>query len=182
MDFATLAIPGLVTLVGSGFGTAIVNYWLTERKAKRELRLGKLEQLFSATRKYGGIHRAALVRFHAVMLGKLPFQDAEDNYDRVGKERSDDEAYAQIQMLIDFYYPELRPQLENLRASRKSAFRIFNEFREAQLKGNPIAPFADPFYQSLEDLLDKENDICYGASALARSTLNWKIKKRFISG
>jgi len=149
MDIPTVAVTGIVTLVGSGFGTALVNYWLSERKAKREQRLAKLEQLFSATRRYGGIHRAALVRFHAVMLGKHAFQDAEDNYDRVGKERSDEEAYAQIQMLIDFYYPELRPQLEKFLSSRKSVFETFNAFREEYKRGGSVTQFAAPSRRSL---------------------------------
>lgn len=171
MDISTVIATGLVTIIGSGLGSALMNYLLAERKAKRELKRTKLEELFLSTRDYGDIHRAALVRFHGVMEGKLPFQEAEANYDKVGAERSETKMRWRIQMLIDFYFSELRPELDNLITARRSAFNIFLDFRKAHSTGQPIAVFAAPFWDALQHLADQETALCSKAAGLAKPLL-----------
>ena len=67
MDLATLAVTGLVTLIGSGFVTAVVNYWLAERKAKRDLRRTKLEELFLAFARWEKIVSGDSIVFYRLM-------------------------------------------------------------------------------------------------------------------
>lgn len=59
-------------------GTAVVNYWLTERKAKRDLRRTKLEELFLAFARWEKIVSADSIVFHRVMVGKLDYNQALD--------------------------------------------------------------------------------------------------------
>jgi hypothetical protein len=112
MHIPTVVASGLVTLVTSGLGTAVVNYWLTERKAKRDLRRTKLEELFLAFARWEKIVSADSIVFHRVMVGKLDYNQALDivNEDK----ESTEPTFDTIEMLSSLYFPELNSAFQRV--------------------------------------------------------------------
>src|SRR5690349_13017563 len=99
-------IVALLTIVMSGVASAVVTHKLNARRQDREILRQKLEQLFLAVRKYGvdlGMH---FVNYDYVMVGKLTYDQANDQHIQASakNERSFDTAT----MLIAIYFPELK--------------------------------------------------------------------------
>jgi len=88
MHIPTVVASGVVTLVTSGLGTAVVSYWLTERKAKRDLRRAKLEELFLAVTNWTKLMFIRWLTLLSVMTGKLDYNQALDQMIEGGKELS----------------------------------------------------------------------------------------------
>src|SRR5260221_13458674 len=117
MDLATVIVTGFVTLSGSGLGTAVVNYWLTERKAKRDLRRTKLEELFLAVNAWGNLMGSHSVTIHSVMIGKLEYDQANDLI--IDSLKSAEKTAGRMEMLINLYFKELKHDFEVLHESRR---------------------------------------------------------------
>jgi hypothetical protein len=106
MDVPTVIVTGLVTLVGSGFGTAIVNHYLSEKKAKRDLRRTKLEELFLALAAWTKLINSHSVAIHSVMVEKLSYDKANDLI--IDSLKSAEKTADKIEMLISLHFKELK--------------------------------------------------------------------------
>jgi hypothetical protein len=164
----TLIVSGLVTIVGSGFGTAIVNYWLGQRRAKREFMRSKLEELHQTVRSYGDIHRAAFVKYSAALRGEISFQIAIDDYEKVGGQRGDTAIRSRIELLISFYFNALTPGMKKFNDARRKMMQIFREAEDARTKGQDTSAYAPPFWEAIEVLASEEGSLCTNIARLAK--------------
>ena len=137
----------ITSVIGSGIGTAFVNYWLNQRNARRELMRSKLEELHQTVGSYGDIHRAAFSRYGAALQGDITFQTALDKYDKAAGERRDAIMRSKIDLLIPFYFPNLEPELEEFNAAKTRLLDVFRESEDARAKGEDISAYQAPFWR-----------------------------------
>jgi hypothetical protein len=147
-------------VIGSGFGTAIVNYWLGQRKAKREFMRSKLEELHQAVRSYGDNHRAAFTKYSAALSGTLSFQIAIDRYEKVRGERSDAAMRSKIELLISFYLRALEPGMKKLITARSEIIKIFQHAEDTRAKSQVTSAYATPFSDALKAFEVQEGQLC----------------------
>jgi hypothetical protein len=172
MDLATLAVTGLVTLIGSGFGTAVVNYWLAERKAKRDLRRTKLEELFLAFAGWEKIVSGDSIVFYRLMCGKIDYTQALDivNNDREGKEPTFDT----VEMLISLYFHELNSAFQRVLKSLDHLNEIRQMHKRAYERGENDPQFAKEFSGELRKFGDAEKALKGDIAQLAADVTKWK--------
>jgi surfactin synthase thioesterase subunit len=157
MDFATVAVTGLVTLIGSGFGTAIVNYWLTERKARRELRRTKLEELFLMVTDWVKAININSLTIHSAMIGDLDYNQANDLIiDHLKDSKNSKNSFANVEMLIALYFPELKADYQALHESRAQINKTTQMHKRAYKEGNNDPSFAAVLLDELKKLDGRE--------------------------
>jgi hypothetical protein len=143
MDLSTLIVTGLVTLIGSGFGTAVVGHFLAEEKARRELKRTKLEELYLAFSGWEKSVGANSITFHAVMIGKIDYNQALDivnNDPEGGRPRFDS-----VEMLISLYFPELKEDFKGVQKSLDQLNEIRQAHKRAYVAGGNDPKFATIF-------------------------------------
>jgi len=158
----SVIVTGLVTLVGSGFGTAIVNYWLTERKARRELRRAKLEELFLAVTNWTKLMWIRWLTLHSVMIGKLDYNQALDQMIEGGKEggrEAGKEGFDKVEMIISLYFPELKKSYLALDESRERANKICEVHKRAYKRGENDPKFGKDLLAELPKFTDSEKTL-----------------------
>jgi hypothetical protein len=172
MHIPTVVASGLVTLVTSGLGTAVVNYWLTERKAKRDLRRTKLEELFLAFSRWEKYLGSQSITFHAVMVEKIDYNQALDliNNDREGQEPTFDT----VEMLISLYFPELKEPFQGVLKSRDRLNGIREIHKRAYERGENDSRFAKEFSSELQKFGDAEKALKDHIAHLAADVTKWK--------
>lgn len=116
MDIPALIVTGLVTLIGSGVGTAVVNYWLAERKAERDLRRTKLEELFLAFVSWTQTATSIWISQYAV----LTRPNSEVSIPKTEDPRESGARKLELaEMLITLHFPELKGSFEAILECRQ---------------------------------------------------------------
>ena len=118
MDIPTVIVSGLVTLIGSGIGTAVVNYWLAERRARRELRRTKLEELFLAFTSWSQRVIPVWITQYAKKTGKLP-HDAANDHESEDPREAGGQKFDVVEILISLHFPELRASFQAILQCRQ---------------------------------------------------------------
>lgn len=133
---ATQIIVALATVLFGGVVSAIVQGWIASRKARKELRQQKLEELFLATNRFCNMlttHNLPMLR---AMEGKIMYDEAKElEIKNVDKQ---DNSFEIMRMLVNIYFPELSPQFKNIvdRRGRINEVRTkpnANQFRQELL-------------------------------------------------
>src|SRR5438105_6769249 len=100
----------IATILCSGVISAIVTHKLSTGRAEREFRRKKLEALFMAVHTYCNKLFTANLMWPRVMRGEIDYNQGLDIFIKNHSEK-DDSAEIAI-MLINIYFPELRPALD----------------------------------------------------------------------
>jgi hypothetical protein len=95
----------VITFISSGIGAGVVTFALNFMKAERDFLRSKLETLYLAVHKYTGLNTtiSALVMANHIKLLKEEMAN------------EDSEHVNQLVVIIDLYFPQLRPQYDEFR-------------------------------------------------------------------
>jgi hypothetical protein len=95
----------VITFISSGIGAGLVTFALNFMKAERDFLRSKLETLYLAVHKYTGLNTtiSALVMANHIKLLKEEMAN------------EDSEHVNQLVVIIDLYFPQLRPQYDEFR-------------------------------------------------------------------
>jgi len=178
MDLPALIVTGVVTLIGSGVGTAIVNYWLAERRARRELRRAKLEELFLAVTEWVKAMVGRWINIHAVMIGMIDYNQALDQMIKVGDagRETGRQGFDKVEMLISLYFPELKASHQALVESREQLNEICTKHKQAYKRGENDPRFATTLSTELRKFDDAENALKDHIARLMADVTKWKPK------
>ena len=141
----------LATILCSGVISAIVTHKLSTGRAEREFRRKKLEELFFAVHTYCNKLISANLVWPRVMSGEITYDEANElnikNHDK------QDKSYEIAQMLVNIYFPQLRPQLKAILKRRDQINQIRSEFKKIyQQRGEPCESFIKPFVAELKGM------------------------------
>jgi hypothetical protein len=175
MDLPALIVTGLITLIGSGVGTAVVNYWLAERRARRELRRTKLEELFLVVTDWVKEININSLTIHSVMIGRLDYNQANDLIiDHLKDSKSSKNSHANVEMLITLYFPELKADYQTLHESREQINKTTQMHKKAYKEGNNDPRFAAILLDELKKFDSREKAVKDHIARLASDVTKWK--------
>jgi hypothetical protein len=139
----------IATILCSGVISAIVTHKLSTSHAEREFRRKKLEELYFAVHTYCTKLFSANIMWPQVMRGEITYDEGNDliikNHDR------QDKSHDIAQMLVNIYFPELRPHLQAILKRRDQINRIHSEFKKSY-RGEPCHSFLKPFLAELSGI------------------------------
>jgi hypothetical protein len=108
----------LQVVIGSGLGAGVVTFVLNFWKAERDIRRANLERLYAAVHRY--TFSMSLV---AAQMRIGEFNPSEE----LNKSFKDAEDFDLITLLIDLYFPRLKPIFESLRRKNQDFVMIRGE-------------------------------------------------------
>jgi hypothetical protein len=151
-------IVSIATITGSGVISVIIAHKLAAGRAEREFRRKKLEEVFMAT------HRFCITLFSAnfiwtkVMSKEIDYNQALEIFieNNSGK---DDNHHDVAVMLINIYFPELKPSFNAILDRRNRINLIHRGFKEAYKQGLDCSLFLKPFHQELKGIDEDEKKL-----------------------
>jgi len=139
--FATAILTSILTLIGVWLTNNASNQRLKiqlehERKLRdEELTRDRLEELYVLSNKYLGTLVSHYLPFRMVMNGELTFNQALDMTIE-SCSRKDYEPH-RVTMLIHMYFPEIKPEFDQLMEIREKLNSIIDGYKEQYKSGNP---------------------------------------------
>jgi hypothetical protein len=144
----------IATILGSGVVSAAVSHHFTTRRAEREFRRKKTEELFLAFHGYCTLLSSQNVVWPQVMDGTLTYNQALDiNADRKDKDFAH---FENVEMLVSLYFPTLRPIWTEVLSVRDQINRIRGDFKKQYKIYGPDPSFIRPFCDTVLSLDGKE--------------------------
>lgn len=148
----TIEIVKTCIATALGGGLALFGVYLTShfdaKKRRDEMLRGRGEELYVLCDKWMNGLFAYALRLSSVMQGKLTYNQALDLEIAEGKERSLD--FVRIEMLIDVYFPSVRPAYDSAAKVRDSLNVIANEHKRAYSQGDVDGtPYLEPFLKEM---------------------------------
>lgn len=137
----------MAALLTAGF--TLIGVWITNKTTNQRLKIQldheratrneeikreKLEELYVVSNKFLSTLVVHYLPFKVVMKGEISFNKALDMVIETGSER-DFEPH-RVTMLIDLYYPELRPELDKIMSIREKLNDIVDGYKEQYKRGN----------------------------------------------
>ena len=146
----------VVTVISSGMGAGIVTFGLNTMKAERDFLRSKLEALYLAVHKYTELNAtisALLMQNHTELLRK---ELADEDYEHV----------SQLVMIIDLYFPQLRPQYDEFRKLLSQTLIISGELNvsdpEFKAKYLKICDEARKFEKAISEISRSHSLLSWG--------------------
>jgi len=143
-------IVSIATILCSGVISAIVAHKLATGQAEREFRRKKLEELYFAVHTYCGKLFSTNMVWPQVMRGEITYNDANDliikNHDK------EDKSHDTAQMLINIYFPKLRPHLTAIMQRRDRISQIRSEFKKSYERQENCDCYIKPFWEALSGI------------------------------
>jgi hypothetical protein len=137
----------IATILCSGVISAIVTHRLSTGRAEREFRRKKLEELYIAVHTYCNKLFTANIMWPRVMRGEIDYNQGLDIFIENNSEK-DNSADTAV-MLINIYFPELRPALDLILRRRDQINRITSDFKRTYQRGEPCESFLGPLLGEL---------------------------------
>ena len=135
----------IVSIATSGVVSAIVTHYLATGRAEREFRRKKLEELFMAIHTFCTKLFSANIIWPRVMHGEITFDEGTAF---VINNLGDRDKSADIAaMLVNIYFPELRPGFQTILQRRDQINDVYSEFKQAFQRGEPCVRFIKPFLE-----------------------------------
>ena len=139
MDALT-AIGGLFTILASGVTSTIVTYRLNRSKDQFVFMREKAEALYLAADEYGKMLGGYTLNFLAVAESRLDWNQMQDLQNaHMAKERKHGGA-EMMTMLVELYYPTLKPKLDALAEARKDFNKSTFEAKRAYRANGSLEP------------------------------------------
>jgi hypothetical protein len=143
-------IVSVATILCSGVVSAVITHKLSAGLAEKEFRRKKLEELYFALHTYCGKLFSTNMVWPRVMRGEITYNDANDliikNHDK------EDKSHDVAQMLVNIYFPQLRPQLEAIIQRRDRINQIRSAFKKAYERQENCDRFIKPFWDELSGI------------------------------
>jgi hypothetical protein len=140
-------IISIATILCSGVVSAVVTHKLSTGRAEREFRRKKLEELFFAVHTYCTKLFSRNIVWPQVMRGKISYDDANgliiQNHDK------QDKSHDVMEMLVNIYFPELRPHLLGILNRRDQINTIYGEFTKSYKRQENCECYIQPFLDEL---------------------------------
>lgn len=115
---------GVGTILASGVTSSVVTYRLNRRKDRFEFMRIKAEALYLAADEYGDILGGHSLTYYPVIKGDIDWNQMLDLQIKSGSEKREHGGAKMMTMLVDIYFPTVRPALKQVFLARDS----FNEF------------------------------------------------------
>jgi len=149
-------IVSVATILCSGVVSAVVTHKLSAGRAEREFRRKKLEELYFAVHTYCSKLFSANIVWPRVMRGQITYNEANDliikNHDK------EDKSHDIAQMLINIYFPKLRPHLQAIMQRRDQINQIHSEFKKTYERRENWDCYVEPFLAELSGIdLDEKS-------------------------
>jgi hypothetical protein len=141
-------IVSLATILSSGVLSAIVTHKLSTGRAEREFRRKKLEELFIAVHTYCNKLFSVNIVWPRVMKGEIDYNQGLELVIKNQGEK-EDSGFDAATMLVNIYFPELRPRLQAILQRRDQINQIHSEFKQSYQQGRPCGSFLKPFLAEL---------------------------------
>jgi protein-tyrosine-phosphatase len=161
----------LLTIVGSGVASAIVNYKLNTQKAHQDLLRQKLEELFSTVQSLSAIQASALRVHLPVMKEQRTFDVANALTDRYLQDERYTATAQKCDLLIALYFPMVRPTWQTWEQKRKRIIDLYKECASKMEKGQNVGDLADPYEKAIIDFENFAENVKSELAALAPSLL-----------
>lgn len=154
----TQLLVSFATILCSGVVSAWVTQRLIERRSERDFRRQKLEQLFLAFDAFRSILFAYQMQLLVAIAGQLdPKATIHTAADNMPKESND---YQMTVMLINVYFPELRPRFEDFMKTRDQLNTVWIKYIEHQKETKRHEPsFAMQFRRQMDTLHQQEETL-----------------------
>lgn len=156
MEIGSL-ITGAAGGLLSGVTVAFFTYRLNLRKEHDGLIRQKAEDLYRAFDRYDKRLSGYYIQHVPLLRGQVDYNDHLDNIIQDGKQSSDAAAHAglEVQMLVDFYFDDLKPGLTNYLTIRDDLNSVIADHRRAYKAGklfDNTTEFASKLLALLMDL------------------------------
>jgi hypothetical protein len=102
-----------------------------------ELLRDKLEELYLLLDKWLEALSLHFLPYFKVMQGRITYNDVLDLTIREGQNRDHD--FARLEVLVDLYFPSLRPSYNDITAARDQANDVLAEHKREYLRGQTMA-------------------------------------------
>ena len=150
-------VVSVATILCSGVISAIVAHKLSSGRAEREFNRKKLEELYIAVHRYCAKLFTANMVWSEVMRGKIDYNQGLELFIKSHGEK--DESQQTAMMIINIYFPQLRPSFDVILQQRDRINGIHSDFKAAYLRGEPCGSFVQPFLQELKGIDDGEKKL-----------------------
>lgn len=171
---------GIGTIVASGVTSAIVTYRLNRRKERFEFLRGKAETLYLAVDQFvKDLINHALV-FYPVLKGEMDWNQMLDLQIENGSKLSKHEGAEVMEMLVELYFPTVRPALAELFKARDDFTSITHAMkRDYKTLGYvPAEKYGAAFQRAVELINEKGDRLQSVTITAARATVGEKLIER----
>jgi hypothetical protein len=160
-------IPAAIYTTAIGAAIALVTFYLTDRSNTRRLKLqfhlereskerefikDKLEELYLLHEAWVNALATSYLPVLKVMKGEITYNQALDMFIEDNKARQVD--FKRLQMLIDLYFPAIKPAFEKLSAARDRTNEIKAAHKREYKRGNTDgSEYVVPFIEAQKELL-----------------------------
>jgi hypothetical protein len=160
-------IPATVYTTVLGAAIALVTIYLTDRSNTRRLKLqfdlereskekefirDKLEELYLLHEAWLNALATSYLPILNVMKGEITYNQALDMFVENNKDRQVD--FKRLQMLIDLYFPAIKPAFEKLSAARDRTNEIQRAHKREYKRGNTDgSAYVVPFIEAQKELV-----------------------------
>lgn len=151
-----IAIPALIGLVGAILGSIITNYWTDKRQSvqhafdrtakKDDIIRSRAEELYELFDKFRESHLMVFVALNAETLSLLkhktfPITGFDSGFLEYAlkKIQEDDQYYGRKGMIVNAYFPELKPIHQKYREAELAMSNAMSNFLSNHVQGNKLS-------------------------------------------
>jgi hypothetical protein len=134
---STTLVLGLATIFASGVTSAIVTYHLNRNQNQTIFLREKAEQLYLSADEFGHTFDAQMLSYFPLLDGKIDYNKMLDMQISSGSEEKRHGGAEIMTMLVDIYFPSVRPALQGVWEAREQFGAITHQIKLAwQRDGN----------------------------------------------
>ncbi|WP_242770423.1 hypothetical protein [Sphingopyxis sp. YF1] len=128
-DWITLGL-GLCTVLSSGITSAVVTSWLNRRKDQQQFMRTKAETLYLASDEFGRALSIYSIPFFPLVKGEATWSQMREMQAGYSQKREHG-GHETMTMLVEIYFPSVRPALAKVLDARGSFNRFASELEQA---------------------------------------------------
>ena len=160
-------IIAFVGILLSGVVATLVTYRLNTTKEHVFFMRRKTEELYLAVEGFDRSLSTYFLAAYPLVKGEISWNDFHDLSIK-NDDRRDAEASLQVLMLIDIYFPDIKPIFDKYLEQRDTLGRILSEHKRAYKAGTVSREFFEPFHRAMLDLASRSKELKHAALAEAR--------------
>ncbi|GGZ32625.1 hypothetical protein [Asticcacaulis endophyticus] len=132
MDGPTVAlIVGIGTIMASGVMSSVVTYHLNRNRTQTIFLREKAEQLYLSADEFGKSFAAQVITYYPLLDGKIDYNQMLDMQIEHGKSDKKYGGAETMTMLVEIYFPSVRPALEDVWKAREGFNKITSDIKLA---------------------------------------------------
>ena len=131
---------GVATILASGVTSSVVTYRLNRRKDQLEFMRTKAEALYLAADEYGDILGSHSLTYYPVIKGEIDWNQMLDLQIESGSERREHGGAKMMTMLVDIYFPTVRPALAQVFETRTGFNSFTHRMKRTYIQDGELDP------------------------------------------